>query len=418
MKKFLALCLTALMVLSLIPAFAEGSEPTVIHLLVPAHHDKITGMMVEAFNASHDDIQVEYDASAVGWDGVSTKLITMLAGGEDVDIACVSTSYYPQFVDLNQVYDITEHAEQNYSEDEYYWSVFDGLKVDGHLYGVPSSIYTLVNYYNKDAYDEAGLEYPPMEWGEGAWTFEEWADTARALTHGEGLDRQYGAWIEYQLERTACFLFPKGLNYWGENLEPQFDNEEIRAIHETVYSLLHDEHVIPDNDLVSTAGASQLFVDGSVINYINGTWEHSAVATADFNLGVCPTPGGVTVGYVDVYIPMAGTKHPDEMLTVLDYLIGYDACVMKYTNNELGPQVNKKATEDCKANCFSGLSPEEVDCIFASLDNCIPLTVFPQWAEFLEEYLLPASTLMRTGEYTVTEGFDELQQDAKDLLGF
>ena len=31
---------------------------------------------------------------------------------------------------------------------------------------------------------------------------------------------------------------------------------------------------------------------------------------------------------------------------------------------------------------------------------------------------LPASTLMRTGEYTVTEGFDELQQNAKDLLGF
>jgi len=418
MRKFLALLLALTMVLGMVPAFAEGDGPTIVHVLVPAHHDKITGMMVEAFNASHDDIQVEYDASAVGWDGVSTKLITMLAGGEEVDIACVSTSYYPQFVDLKQVLDITEHAEANYSEEEYYWSVFDGLKVDGRLYGVPSSIYTLVNYYNKDYYDEAGIEYPSLEWGEGAWTFEDWADIARKMSHGEGMDRVYGAWIEYQLERTACFLFPEGLNYWGEDLKPQFDNEEIRAIHETVYSMLHDENVIPDNDLVSTAGASQLFADGVVANYINGTWEHSAVAAADFRLGVCPTPGGVTVGYVDVYIPIATTKHEEATLTVLDYFIGYDACVMKYQNNELGPQVNKKATEDCKDSCFSGLEPEEVDCIFDSLANCIPLTVFPQWAEFLEEYLLPVSTLLRTGEYTVDEGFDELQQDANELLGF
>lgn len=416
MKKLVSLVIAMLLVLTLCPAFAE--TPTVVKVMVPADHLEFMEKLCAPFNESHTDIQIELDGTATGWDGVATKLITMLAGGEEVDIAAVSTSYYPQFADLGQLLDITEHAKETYSEEEYYWSVFDGLMIDGHLYGVPISIYTLVNYFNKDMYDAAGIAYPSLEWGENAWTMDEWREIAAQLSYGEGLDRVYGCYIDYQLERTATFMFPEGLDYWGENLEPQFDNERTREIHEILYTMLHEDKLMPDSDMVDTSGETQLFADGKVANYIQGTWTHSSVAESNINYGVCPTPGGTTVGYVDVYMPLSSTKHPEATLAVLDYLISYDACVMKYENNQLGPQVNRLATEACKDKCFSGLTPEEVDCVFASLDNCRPLTVFPQWAEFLEETLLPISTLLQTGEYTVDEGFDELQDAANSLLGF
>ena len=44
--------------------------------------------------------------------------------------------------------------------------------------------------------------------------------------------------------------------------------------------------------------------------------------------------------------------------------------------------------------------------------------MFPQWAEFLSDSLLPESSLMAYGEETVDEAFDELQEAACDLLGF
>lgn len=416
MKKLTSLILALLFVLSMGSAVAE--EPALVRIIVPSDHLEFLEQMLEPFREANPDINVEVDGTSNGWDGVATKLITMLAGGEQVDIAAVSTSYYPQFVELGQLLDITEHAKENYSEEEYYWSIFDGLMVDGKLYGVPISIYTLVNYYNKDLYDEAGLEYPSLEWGENAWTFEDWQEVATKLTKGEGLDRQYGVWIEYQLERTALFLFSEGLNYWGENLEPQFDNERIREIHEILYKMLHEDQVMPNADLINTTGMDQLLADGKVANYIQGTWSHNSIYESGINLGVSPVPGGVTVGYVDVYIPMASTPNPEATMRVLDYLISYDACVMKYENNQLGPQVNKKATEDCKDRCFAGLTPEEVDCIFASLDNSVPLTVFPEWGEFLSDSLLPASSMLAAGEATVDEAFDELQEAACDLLGF
>ena len=417
MKKLVSLLVALLMVLTMASAVAE-SDVTTVKLIVPSDHLEFMEQLFVPFMEANPDIKVEVDGTANGWDGVSTKVITMLAGGEQVDIAAVSTSYYPQFASLGQLLDITDHAKETYSEDEYYWSVFDGLMIDGRLYGVPISVYTLVNYINKDMYDAASVAYPSLEWGESAWTYEDWKNIAKTLSQGEGLDRQYGVYIEYQLERTACFLFPEGLNYWGEDLKPQFDNERIREIHRELYTMLHEDAYMPNADTVATTGMDQLFADGKVANYITGTWSHSSLAKAGVNLGVSPTPGGKTVGYVDVYIPMASTEHPDETLRVLDYLISYDACVMKYENDRLGPQVNKKATEDCKDRCFSGLTSEEVDCIFASLDNCQPLTVFPQWAEFLSDSLLPESSLMAYGEETVDEAFDELQEAACDLLGF
>ena len=418
MKKLVSLLVALLIAAAMVSAaFAEG-DVTTVRMIIPSDHLEFMEQLIAPFSEANPDIKVELDGTANGWDGVSTKVITMLAGGEQVDIAAVSTSYYPQFASLGQLLDITDHAKETYSEDEYYWSVFDGLMIDGHLYGVPISVYTLVNYINKDLYDAAGIAYPSLEWGENAWTFEDWKVMAEKLSQGEGLDRQYGVSIEFQLERTACFLFPEGLNYWGEDLQPQFDNERIREIHRELYTMLHEDHYMPSADTVATTGLDQLFADGKVANYINGTWSHSTLANSGVNLGVSPTPGGKTVGYVDVYIPMASTEHPEETLRVLDYLISYDACVMKYENDRLGPQVNKKATEDCKDKCFSGLTPEEVDCIFASLDNCQPLTVFPQWAEFLSDSLLPESSLMNYGEETVDEAFDALQEAACDLLGF
>lgn len=417
MKKLLSLVLALLVVMSL-SAGALAEEPAVVKILCEASHTDHLNVLAEKFNAENPDIRIEVDGTASGWDGVSTKLITMLAGGEQVDIATVSTSYYPQFVELGQLLDITDHAKETYSEEEYYWSVFDGLMVDGRLYGVPISVYTLVNYFNKDMYDEAGVAYPSLEWGENAWTFEDWQDVAVKLTKGEGLDRQYGVWIEYQLERTALFLFSEGLDYWGENLEPQFDNERIREIHKTLYKMLHEDQLMPNADLINTTGMDQLIADGKVANYIQGTWSHGSVADSGINYGISPVPGGTTVGYVDVYIPLASTPNPEATIKVLDYLISYETCIYKYENNIWGPQVNRKATDEMKYKSYPNLTTEEVDCLFASLDNCKPLTVFPEWAEFLSDSLLPASSLMAAGEESVDEAFDTLQEEACDLLGF
>ncbi|GHV26163.1 ABC transporter substrate-binding protein [Clostridia bacterium] len=418
MKKVLSVLLTAAIALSLlaIPVAGASSTPAVVKLLSISGnggHDTI----VKTFNETHTDIQIELDNTAATWEDASTKLITLIAAGMAPDITTVSTSYYPQFASQGLLLDISDYVEANLNKDEYYWNVIEGLYRDGGLYGLPISIYTLVNYYNKDMFAAADVEIPSLDW-KNAWTMEDWAAASGKLASGEGLNRIYGGWVEYQLERTAAFIFPEELDYWGEDLYPQFDNTRIRDIHEFLYDMVHKDKLMPDSATTRTTSVSQMFADGKLAQYITGTWSHTDIAKSGINYGVLPTPGGMSVGYVDVYIPVASTPNPDATMEVMVYLIGEEASAIKYQEYTWGPQINRAATEKNMDIMFAGLTPEEKQLIFDSLDNCRPLTVFDKWAEFLSASLLPVSEMMGIGEYTVTEGFDQLQEEALAILGY
>ena len=92
MKKLVSLLIALLMVLTMASAVAE-SDVTTVKLIVPSDHLEFMEQLFVPFMEANPDIKVEVDGTANGWDGVSTKVITMLAGGEQVDIAAVSTSY-------------------------------------------------------------------------------------------------------------------------------------------------------------------------------------------------------------------------------------------------------------------------------------------------------------------------------------
>lgn len=416
-KRIVSLLLALTMMLGIFGATAgaDADVKTVKLLAISGNGGHNT--IVEHFNATHSDVQIELDNTAATWEDASTKLITLIAADMSPDITTVSTSFYPQFAAQGLLMDISEYVEANINKDEYYWNVIQALYRDGKLYGLPISVYTLMCYYNKDMFEAAGITPPSLDWND-TWTMEEWREIGTKLSSGEGIDRIYGAWIEYQLERTACFLFPQELDYWGEDLYPQFDNQQIRDIHEDLYTMMHEEKIMPDSATTKTTSTTQLFADGKLGMMITGTWSHPDIAQSGINYGVLPTPGGKTVGYVDVYIPIAASKVPEETKQVMMWLIGEEPSNIKYEEYTWGPQINRAATEKNQDIMFAGLTAEEKQCIFESLDHNKPLTVFDKWAEFLVASLLPVSEMMGIGEYTVDEGFDVLQEEALAILGY
>ena len=395
------------------PGQPEVVEVTLLTIMGNGGHTTI----VERFNETHDHIQIDLDNVSATWEDVATKKITMVAGGMGPDITTVSTSFYPQFAAQGMLMDITDFIEENVNRDEFYWNVIENLYIDGRLFGLPISVFSLMVYYNRDMFAEAGIEPPSLDWN-NTWTMEDFRDIATRLTHGEGMSRVYGGWVQFQLERTAAFMFPEGLDYWGDNLFPQFDNPRTREIHEILYEMMHVDRVMPDGATTMTVPIAQLFADGRLGMMLNGTWMHPQIAESDINFGILPTPGGVTVSYVDVYIAYINSRVPDATKEVMLWLIGEEPSSIKYQEFTWGPQVNRAATINNMDILFQGLNQDEKDAIFNSLIHNRPLTVFPEWAEFLVASLLPVSQLMAIGEYTVDQGFDRLQQEAMAILGF
>ena len=64
--------------------------------------------------------------------------------------------------------------------------------MDGKLYGLPNGTQTMVMYYNKKMFDDAGIAYP-----KDGWTWDEFSDAAKKLTKADGSVYGYGLSSSY-----------------------------------------------------------------------------------------------------------------------------------------------------------------------------------------------------------------------------
>lgn len=194
-KSLIVFLLATLLIGAVMPVAAQ--EPIVITWFVGlgtgTNSEQIAAQnaVVEAFNASHDDIELVINIAASNETARDT-LSTLLAAGTPPDIVgpvgvSGSNSFNDQWLDLTDVI-----ASSGFD-----LSVFDPALVDlyrnadGALSALPFAVYPAVTYYNPDLFDEAGLNYPPSEFGapyiwddgtEAPWDYETALEIAQILT--------------------------------------------------------------------------------------------------------------------------------------------------------------------------------------------------------------------------------------------
>lgn len=150
----------------------------------------IQEQVVADFNASQSEIELVLSIAASNETARDT-LSTLLAAGTPPDIVgpvgvAGSNAFADQWANIEPLIE----------EAGYDVSVFDEALIelyrtdDGGLGGLPFAVYPAVTYYNVDLFDEAGLEYPPAEFGapyvldgeEVPWNYDTVAEIAKILT--------------------------------------------------------------------------------------------------------------------------------------------------------------------------------------------------------------------------------------------
>jgi len=114
--------------------------------------------LIDDFNASHDDIQIE--ATTLEWGPpYYTKVQTSAAVGESPDIMTYHTSRFPLGIQGNVLRPISEEelASVGLSTADYPSNLVDAMTFDGQLYGVPLDIHAVIMYYNRDMLAPLGL---------------------------------------------------------------------------------------------------------------------------------------------------------------------------------------------------------------------------------------------------------------------
>lgn len=139
---------------------------------------KATQKVIDKFEEEHPNIKVEYLHIPTDY---NTKLTTMMAAGQEPDVAMVTGDTALQWATEGKLKNILEMAEgdEDFNIDDvlpqtvYWWD-------EGKACGINSAleVYTLI--YNTDSLKEAGIEVPTK--AEDAWSWDEFVEVLQKLT--------------------------------------------------------------------------------------------------------------------------------------------------------------------------------------------------------------------------------------------
>lgn len=155
----------------------------------------------DAYNELHKDdgIRIEYERF-VNDDTGNIKLETNIMGGSEIDLyMSYDMTKLNKRAEGNMAMDLTELCERDgFNINEYLGDLANNYKIDGKVYCLPCKLDQFGMVLNKDMFDAAGIEIPTD------WTYDEFLEICKKLTHGEGEDKVYGMFWNTQQDMIGA----------------------------------------------------------------------------------------------------------------------------------------------------------------------------------------------------------------------
>ena len=303
--------------------------------------------VVNKFNESQDEIElvIEIIANAQA----SDILKTQIASGNAPDIiGPVGIAGRAAFTDA--LLDLSDQiASSGYDLGDFDPALVDFYKLEGvGQIGLPFAIFPSFIFVNKDLFDEAGLPYPPQEYGapyidadgnEREWNIDTLRELALLLTvDGDGNDAtspdfdpdnivQFGFGNQFTDLRGRNTLFgaDKFVDADGNAVVSEHWAVATQWYYDAMWKdFFHPNGVYGGSDML---GAGNWFESGNLAMANVHLWYATCCMgglEADWDTAVVPSYNGQTTAkmHADTFSILKSTDHPQEAFTVLSYLIG------------------------------------------------------------------------------------------------
>lgn len=292
---------------------------------------------IDDFQEAQPDFTVELSFEA--WEDYMTRLPTLFAGGAVPDVIHQHMSIVQDYGARGALEDLAPLMERDgVSQDTYIPALFEAFSDEGKVLALPKDSAAWGIYYNKTKFDEAGVEYPADD-----WTFEDFRETARALTideqgrHGneDGFDpsgdmQQRGiSWVApgpTDSENVRGFIRARGGDWYTEDMSQTLITEEPAIEHFTMFHEMRClENSTPTDALA--AGQGDPFRQGltaMVVGFHNQDYfMREEGIEFEWDVTFMPSgPGGqfVPVGASGWAIP-SGAENKDAAWELVKYLV-------------------------------------------------------------------------------------------------
>jgi len=308
--------------------------------------------VVDAYNASQDQIELvlEIVQNAVAYDTLATQIA---AGNAPCVVGPVGIrgrdSFKGAWLDLQPMIDATNY---DLSDFDPAMVAFLNVKEEGQL-GIPFGVFPSFILYNKDLFDEAGLNYPPAAYGEkyvwpdgteAEWNMETLREVSMKLTvdaNGKdatmaGFDNtaitQFGFLNQFTDPRGIGTFFGAGSLVADDGVTAQIPANWQEAW-KWVYKGMWTDYFIPNGPYQAAdflQGPGGAFSSGNLAMIHIHMWYVApwALGAVEFGWDLAATPSynGVVTSkmHADTFGILKGCPNPNEAFTVLTHLLSPD----------------------------------------------------------------------------------------------
>lgn len=276
--------------------------------------------IIAAYEATHPNCTVTNTIVSVNeyW----TKLRIQANQNKLPDVFTMSAGSLEEWAENDLLLNLDSLIASDDTRDVFYDTLLDSAKqISGgeHNYALPFALVTFPLFYNKDAFDAAGIDYPTDD-----WTWDDFKMAAKALTideNSDGIIDQWGFWFYGRYAHIEPWVYANdGYLIDRDTMRYNPDNNAMEAIKMLTDLVLVDK-VSPQPKEMSAYRQQDVFPKGVAAMFIDGSWNinnNRLVADPSMNWGIAQVPKGpnanvgYTYGYPDSYSISPSTENPQE----------------------------------------------------------------------------------------------------------
>ncbi len=272
-----------------------------------------------AFEKSNPDTDVQIEV--VPWDVLLQKLTTDISGNANADLSIIGTRWLLDFVQEGLAAPLDDYMDDAFKER--FFDVFLSPSVmDDQTYGLPVAASARAMYYNKDLFEQAGIDTIPQTW----------QDLSAAAQKISALgDDIAGFGLQGKEIETDVYFYYALWAYGGQLIDDDgtsgLDSDAGYKAAELYKSLIDANATQPGVTSYSREDVQNLFKQGKIGMMITAPFLSNQIKdeAPDLQYGVTAIPAGPdgdrgTYGVTDSIIMFENSKVKDTAWKFLDML--------------------------------------------------------------------------------------------------
>lgn len=339
-------------------------------------NEKYLKEMIDAYTKENPHVTIKLQS--YGYDDYFTQLTAKVSGGKAPDVFELNYENFVSYSKKGALMEIDSIINsQGIDTKVYNEMALKAFSADGKQYGVPNSFSNVVLIYNKDLFDQAGIDYPTDDWT--------WDDAMTAAEKIRALGNDiYGYYHPISFHEFYKTVKQSGGSMFNEDYtEFTMDSPENIETLQYLVDMQRKTNVMPTAEQMGGMGDWDLFKSGRLGMIITGIWAFpDFTANTDFAWDIAVEPGNkakATHFFSNGYVISKDSKVAEEATKFITFISSNKASTQ--IRLDAGWELPPVIDEDIVSQYIKLTPPDNREAVFKSLDYLVTPPVITQFAE-------------------------------------